>query len=199
MSDVSKEQDSVIEQPVGAQEINDETVYEIPEFGDVSLKELKEWKNGYMRQSDYTRKTQELAEQKKNIVQDVTPQSSAIKNDLERKVEKMHIEMELSKLKGKYDDFNEITVLDKAIELINKGNTPESIDFDMLYKATRVIDEDSIRQKILQEINAGLDTSSLIGNGVSNPPASQTITLSAEQDKIRQRMGVSVEDWIKYM
>lgn len=197
MSDLIN-QDSPVEQPVVQQEINDDTVYEIPEFGDVSLKELKEWKNGYMRQSDYTKKTQELAEQKRGIVNETVTKPSATKNDLERKVEKMHIEMELNKLKGKYEDFNEITVLDKAIELINKGNTPESIDFDMLYKATRTIDEDSIRQKILQEINAGLDTSSLIGNGVSNPPASQSVTLSLDEDRVRQRMGVSVEDWIRY-
>ena len=32
-------------------------------FGDYTLDELKEFKNGYLRQSDYTRKTQELARQ----------------------------------------------------------------------------------------------------------------------------------------
>ena len=46
-------------------EIDDqpETVH-IEGFGDYTLDELKEFKNGYLRQSDYTRKTQELARQR---------------------------------------------------------------------------------------------------------------------------------------
>lgn len=34
---------------------------EIDGFGKVKIDDLKEWKSGYMRQSDYTRKTQEIA------------------------------------------------------------------------------------------------------------------------------------------
>lgn len=34
---------------------------EIDGFGKVKIDDIKEWKNGYMRQSDYTRKTQEIA------------------------------------------------------------------------------------------------------------------------------------------
>lgn len=37
---------------------------EIEGFGKVKIDDLKEWKNGYMRQSDYTRKTQEIARQR---------------------------------------------------------------------------------------------------------------------------------------
>ena len=33
-------------------------------FGDYTVDELKEFKNGYLRQSDYTKKTQELARQR---------------------------------------------------------------------------------------------------------------------------------------
>lgn len=38
--------------------------YEIDGIGKVKLDEIKEWKQGYMRQSDYTRKTQDIARQK---------------------------------------------------------------------------------------------------------------------------------------
>lgn len=38
----------------------------------VPLETLKEWKNGYLRQSDYTQKTQTLAEQRKEHEQAVT-------------------------------------------------------------------------------------------------------------------------------
>lgn len=40
---------------------------EIEGLGKVKIDDLKEWKQGYMRQSDYTRKTQEVAQQRKEV------------------------------------------------------------------------------------------------------------------------------------
>ena len=37
---------------------------EIEGIGKISVDEIKEWKQGYLRQSDYTRKTQSLASQR---------------------------------------------------------------------------------------------------------------------------------------
>lgn len=192
MDEVIKDSTQV-EQPV----ITDETVFAIPEFGDVSLADLKAWKNGHMMQSDYTKKTQELAKQKEELL------SSSKKNsgmsDMEIKMQRMEIQMELNKLKSAHSDFDEVAVLDKAIELTNKGVSADAIDFDMLYKATRpALDEEALRAKILQELHASADTSSLVGNGSSNPPATQTITLTPDEDRIRMRMNMTVEDWVKY-
>lgn len=38
-------------------------------IGEVSLDELREWRNGYMRNADYTQKTQELARQRQELEQ----------------------------------------------------------------------------------------------------------------------------------
>ena len=46
---------------------NDTGEIEIPGIGKVSTDEVKEWKQGYLRQSDYTRKTQELAHQREQL------------------------------------------------------------------------------------------------------------------------------------
>jgi hypothetical protein len=70
------------------QEQEQDIVYDIPEFGEVSRKQLEEWKNGYMRQSDYTKKTQELAEQRKAIV---NQPSATNQTDLEKKVKQISI------------------------------------------------------------------------------------------------------------
>lgn len=48
-------------------ESNDPSVpekYNIPGLGEVTPEEIKEWRNGNLRQSDYTKKTQELARQR---------------------------------------------------------------------------------------------------------------------------------------
>lgn len=41
--------------------------FNIPGIGEVSIDEINEWRGGGLRQSDYTRKTQELAEQRKQM------------------------------------------------------------------------------------------------------------------------------------
>jgi hypothetical protein len=40
------------------------TEFDIDGIGKVKVDDIKEWKLGYMRQSDYTRKTQEIARQR---------------------------------------------------------------------------------------------------------------------------------------
>lgn len=207
----------VTQNPQGGQSGEQTTVqptvdkFDIPGFGEVTLDELKEYKNGYMRQDDYTRKTQALAEERKSMmfnqqtpqptatpVQQSQPQVKPVQSDLEVKVEKLLLETELSRLKSKHSDFNEVAVLDKAIMMMNNGVPASAIDYEMLYKATRNVDEQSIREQILRELNASANTDSLINGGSGNPPASQQITLNPDEDKIRIKMGISVEDWIKY-
>jgi len=53
----------VVEPVVETQPVSDEI--EIEGIGKVKREEIKEWKQGYMRQSDYTKKTQQVAAQRK--------------------------------------------------------------------------------------------------------------------------------------
>ena len=173
----------------------------IPDLGEFTPEEIKEWKQGYLRQSDYTKKTQELAEEKKKLTQTQSPSTiptsadTSVVVELERQVQKLSIENELSKLKSKYKDFNEVAVLDKAIELMNKGTPASAIDWDMIHKSQSAVDADVIRREIIEKLQAGGDVSSIIG-GNDNPPNQPTLTLSQEEDRIRQKMGISLEDWM---
>lgn len=44
-----------------------DNLLELEGIGKVSIEDIKEWKQGYLRQSDYTRKTQEIARSKKEM------------------------------------------------------------------------------------------------------------------------------------
>lgn len=210
MTEQTKDSTIVVEQPT----VTEDSKFDIPGFGEVTLKELNEYKNGYMRQDDYTRKTQALAEEKKSLmftppateptpvvsqpVAQPAPSTKPVNNDLELRFEKMLLENELSRLKSKYNDFDEVAVLDKAINLMNNGTPSSAIDYELLYRGTRVVDEKKIREEIMREIQASANTDSMISGGSGNPPATQTHTLNPDEDKIRIKMGISVEDWVRY-
>lgn len=57
-------QDTQVTQPTQP-EVTPVSEYEIDGIGKVKIDDIKEWQRGYMRQSDYTRKTQEVAKSRK--------------------------------------------------------------------------------------------------------------------------------------
>ena len=96
----------------------------------VSIDELK---NGYLRQSDYTRKTQELAQQRRDVEQaneflerlkqnpelaqqlGYDPQQAEIER-IQQQNSDLLLERELMELSTKYDDFDEQAVLQVAFD-----------------------------------------------------------------------------------
>lgn len=122
------------------------TSVNIPGLGDVSFDEIKEWRNGNMRQSDYTRKTQELARQRENLrdaenmynqinsnpqllealrkveggntpqINSASPESQAIRQ-LIHDQNALKTDMKLQELERKYGDVDVVRLLQKATEL----------------------------------------------------------------------------------
>lgn len=66
-------------------------VFDLGELGQVDLDTLKSWKDGHLMQSDYTKKTQELAEQRRQLEEQFNPYKQldelfATNPELERQV-----------------------------------------------------------------------------------------------------------------
>ena len=128
-------------------------------FGDYTLDELKEFKNGYLRQSDYTKKTQELARQREeandalevyeylrnnphlvnalmqmdngqvNPVVQKATPENAMMQQILHTQKAMEIEMKLNDLKSKYG--NDID----EVALFQKANQLKTEDLEFVYKA----------------------------------------------------------------
>ena len=131
---------------------------QIEGIGEVTLDELK---NGYLRQSDYTKKTQDVSKQRKEAEEalgfyEQVKQNPQIANqlkkqgeipksldpataklvDLESKYYDLVLEKEIESLQGKYDDFEVKDVLNTAHE---KGIT----NLEDAYKIVKASKQDS--------------------------------------------------------
>ena len=145
-------------------------------IGEVSIDELK---NGYLRQTDYTQKTQEVARQKREVQDAVTffeqikrnPQvlqqitsnvqvpptldpATAKVIELENRVYDMMLEREIETLQNKYKDFEVKDVL----EMAQKKNITNLEDAYHLVKSTKpqappqVIDTNALKEQLRKEL-----------------------------------------------
>jgi hypothetical protein len=157
---------------------------EIEGIGELDIDEIKQ---GYLRQSDYTQKTQELAEQRKEMDEiqqfynffEMNPHLMEI---LDKAIQEQNIEVNqpevvdpnlariqeleqkiaLVDLKGKYSDVNEQEILAKAQELgVN--------DLEFVYKALKAdtvspaptFDIEKLKQELMQELMPSLKSKAL--------------------------------------
>lgn len=174
-------------------------------LGELTPEEIKEYKQGYMRQQDYTRKTQEIAQIKRTYESKPNDQITGGQDSakLEQKLERMYIDIQLDKMKQKYADFDEVKVLSKALELMEDGVSADKVDFEFIHKGMRdqspSVNEEALRQKIMQEIMDSQVPTSAIG-GMSVPPVTLSVnSLTPQQKQIAAKMGISEEDYIKYL
>lgn len=190
--------------------------------GEFTVDEIKEFKNGYMRQSDYTRKTQEIARQRKEIeelknqsanpmvnpalvsipVNQRTPQApnelEARLIQLEESIADKELDNMITDLKNKYPDFDEVKVLNTAYE---KGLT----DLEFVYKSlreTQPVDVNSlkeqIRQEVLKEIEQNkLGTTTIIANG-NAPVQNKQISLTSQELAIATELGLTPDEYLEY-
>lgn len=198
MADLEK--DTTV-QPATSIEVDGETF---------TIEQIKEMKLGNLRMQDYTKKTQELASQRKEIEslketfskqpeqKQTTP---VIDENITKELNEVKslffaekLNRDLERLKGKYTDFDEIKVLTTAQEL---GIT----DLEKAYKIVKPeVDVDTLRKQIESDIKKqyglSLDTDTLAtSNGGSMTPG-DTVTLTSEENRIRQQFGMSVEEWV---
>lgn len=108
-----------------------------------TIDQIKEWKQNGLRQSDYTKKTQELASQRRelealNVQIPEQDNSSTISRleKIEREIVSKELDLEISNFKVKYPDFDEVKVLTEAER---RG----VYDLEFVYKALRETDNSS--------------------------------------------------------
>lgn len=153
---------------------------------------IEELKNGYLRQADYTRKTQQLANQRKEfedaiklyehlknnpeIIQQLQQITSVPRTldptqakviELEQKVYDMMLEREIEILQNKYPDFEVMEVL----EMASQKQLTNLEDAYHLVKSSKggtqqTLDveklKEELRKEILKEIESSVETSSII-------------------------------------
>lgn len=147
---------------------------ELEGIGKVTLDEIREWKQGALRQSDYTKKTQELAKQREELADAMevykylqeNPQlvstleaiekgavnpvlrTTAPEHNLLREVmynqKAMEVDKKLDALRGKYGEVDEVALFNKATEL-------RTDDLEFVYKALKYDDTASVDQQALIE------------------------------------------------
>ena len=166
-----------------------------------------------MRQADYTRKTQELAKQRKELEalrNTGTPTPTMMQSnhqptevemriqELEQKLADKELNDEITRLKTAYPDFDEVKVLTEAYE---RGVT----DLEFVYRATREekqVDiqtlEQQIKEKVLKELaeNKAL-TSSIVTTGAT-PVTQRQPNITPDEMAICEEFGLTAEEYYKY-
>lgn len=192
---------------------------------DLTIEELQ---TGYMRQQDYIAQREELnalREQNKqalelveylrknpnlanklleednvdnNAVNVVNPLTERIeKLERERYVERMNNQIEM--LKMKYKDFNEVDVLNKAVQM----NTP---DLEFVYHGMRGAKiDDIIAQQVKEQLAKAQEdmvkntqaTRTVVGK-TSDVEPTTTHNLTQQEMRVADLMGISYEEYAKY-
>ena len=186
-----------VEEPV------DDKVH-IEGFGDFTVDELKEFRNGYLRQSDYTRKTQELARQRQeaqdalelydylrdnpqmvealmkmdNGANAQTIQRATPENAMMQQIihtqKAMEIEMRLNELKSKYG--NDID----EVALFQKANQMKTDDLEFVYKALQydnlLAEKQQAQQTAANSLQAEIDANKKAVSTIVSPRQSNVVT-----------------------
>lgn len=108
------ESDEYEDEPVSDVDESEELYLQLDDR-EIPLSEIKEWEQGHLRQADYTRKTQELAEQRKAFEQE----QSAIKAKAE-KLDQLVVELEAQLGEEEQIDWDELRDYDPSAYLKKK-------------------------------------------------------------------------------
>lgn len=217
-----------IEQPVEGVQANSAnaepqvpSTFDIPGVGELTVDEIKEFKQGYMRQSDYTKKTQSIASQRKehedaleiyNYLKQNPTIATQLYNgeqvsdgflgskmkpkeyeDLADKIASMEIDNHIRELKSRYTDFDEVAVLNRASEL-------GVADLEFVYKGMqgetvdRTALEKQIREQVMRDIQKnGIATETIIST--NDPIANVSSGLTPQQIAIAEKMGLTQQEY----
>ena len=193
-------------------------------IGEVDIEELK---NGYMRQSDYTRKTQEISAKTKESEEAIALynylrqnpqvaqqmlQGTAVPNtfnpatskltEIEERMYDLMLQNDIRNMKEKYSDFDTREVLKIAD---SKGITNLE-DAYLIYKATvptDVTNRDELKKQLREELIKELaleqkNTQTLIKSGGTPIVQENKPTLSNQERKVAINMGLTEDEYIKW-
>lgn len=226
--EIEENEDTVDDEPTddGVEETSDKFV--IDGIGEVTAEEIKEWRQGNLRQSDYTKKTQEIAQLRnehkealelydylrnnpqilqglrqvdganQEVLNTASYENKMLK-DLFVSQKSMEIDMKLNELKQKYGDIDEVELFKKASEL-------KTEDLEFVYKALSYDDKkvneseliEKAKAQLLEEINANKSATSTIISSRKDTVDKQVVTLSAEEKRIASAMGLSEAEYMKW-
>lgn len=138
---------------------------------EVDVSQIEEWRKGYMRQDDYTRKTQDLAKQRRearqamDIVKQIQDKPELLEKvqgdvaqlnpviakmqEMEQELADLKVEREINYLASKYTDIDMPQVLQYAVE----NDTATLEDAYQAIKKTESITPQSSTQTVKQEID----------------------------------------------
>lgn len=200
--------------------------FHVEGIGTVTAEQIKEWRNSGLRQSDYTRKTQELAEQRAKLTDaervydylkahpyitetikaaEQNPQFNQIAPSAERdairglqyQVQSMRVDSELKQLHEKYGDFDEDELFKNATE--SGVNDLEMVLRSTLYDANKV-DYSAIeeaKKQLKEELEKERDTVSTVVTSKSSKK-SKAPRLSNEEKHVAQMMGLTPREYAKW-
>lgn len=194
-------------------------------IGEVTLEELK---NGYMRQKDYTKKTQEVSRKDKELKEAATlfnylkqnPQAAQkmfpdgklpppldphlVKmHELENKVYDMMLEKEIETLQNKYEDFEVKEVLEMAQEK-QITNLEDAYHLVKSRKPAQTVDKETLKKELREELLKELmeekkATSSIIStNDSQTVEEKMTPQLTEKEKKVAKGLKMTDEDYIKW-
>lgn len=204
--------------------------FSVEGVGEFTADEIKELKQSGLRQSDYTKKTQELARQREEAKDALELMNYLRQNphivDAMKEVEgnvnmgilnkptvenqmlmeiafnqkSMELDMKVNQLKEKYGDVDEVALFDKAKEL-------QTEDLEFVYKALRYDESANDRQKLIEEAKAQLKAEleanksgvSTVVDITPSGPVALAPTLDEDQKRIARGMGLTEEEYLKWM
>lgn len=173
--------------------------------------DILKWKSGSMMQDDYTRKTQELANQRKELeeqrkaleggVFNQPQQTKGDESQFNLKLAQLELKYEMDRLERKYPDMNKILVLQEAKRLMDNGMPAHLINYEDIYNRTKPQKTEAelreeIRQQLLKEQAEGTNVGSIIG-GHSNLGSDDGQLTEAEL-LMAKRLGMTPEEYKKY-
>lgn len=212
----------VVEEPTVNQPISGKI--SIEGIGDVDVDELK---RGYLRQSDYTRKTQEIsAKSKENeeavalyqylrqnpqvaqqMLDNPAMQSSfnptvSKLSEIEENMYDLMLQNDIRNMQSKYEDFN----IEAVLRIAESKNLTNLEDAYLIHKATQPAPatniEDmkrQIREELVKELALEQKTTqTIIKSGGTNIVHDNKATLSETEHKVATNMGLSDSDYVKW-
>ena len=126
----------------------DDFVIELDDGREVTLSEVREWEKGYLRLQDYTRKTQELAEQRKQV-EEQAQKLSQVHRQLAERVDELEA---LVKTSEEDIDWDELREIDPAEYLAQKEKLERRKKaLEEAKKQQAGISQEVLQQKMLEE------------------------------------------------
>jgi hypothetical protein len=236
---VEAEKNAPPQEPVTEPEVEQESVptdepkstepeSNVPQTFDVNGQQvtLEELQRGYLRQSDYTKKTQEISRQQRELerLQQLKEQVEAhpelaqqvgydpqatYQQELEASYYDLLVQQEVNELSTRYADFDAQSVLEFASEnemdnlehayLLHKQLVPSQPKIDAYTKpADPVVDVEALKAQLRAELQAEMNTSTIISGGGTPPTPPKEIQLSAHEQKIARAFKLTPEQYKRW-